>query len=165
MRSSSAFTHPRLININVYGWSSVWLQGKEVALDTLDGADLGVIYSRAVFSGYWWPCPVTPSLLRLSPSLLMIAQLEALNANLQVSWKWKSAKRWGQRLRNPGLDLGRVFISRRKASGRAGQSHLARMSQPPPIPPHLPKQHPSPSSDSSPQTLRKGTWSVYKLMN
>ena len=80
---------------------------------------------------YWWPCPVTPSLLRLSPSLLMIAQLEALNANLQVSWKWKSAKRWGQRLRNPGLDLGRVFISRRKASGRAGQSHLARMSQPP----------------------------------
>lgn len=98
-----------------------------------------------------------------------VDELEALNANLQVSWKLKSAKRWGQHLRNPGLDLGRLFTT------FPGGKPLARLANltwrecpsfPPPYPPsNLPKQHLCPSSDSSPQILRKDTWSLHKLMN
>lgn len=62
-----------------------------------------------------------------------------LNANLQLSIKWKSARRWGKHLRNPRLNLGWVFIifSVVNPPARPGQCHSMYV----PAIPALPNQH------------------------
>lgn len=100
-----------------------------------------------------------------------VDELEALNANLQVSWKWKSAKRWGQGLRNPGLDLGRLFTT---FPGGKPLARLANLTwrECPSFPPPYP---PPPTSASNiylhPLTPALKYWGrvpvhcIYKLMN